>query len=86
MNRQTLVSIIEQRGVDASSLTAFFDTDTRPAATVRLNSARRAGETSRIRCCRESTRLNRRIDELDALVQPAALARALSEDARERGL
>ncbi len=35
---------------------------------------------------RESTRLNERIAELDARIQPSALARALSEDARERGL
>jgi BMFP domain-containing protein YqiC len=35
---------------------------------------------------RESTRLGRRIGELEARVDPAALGRALSEDARERGL
>jgi BMFP domain-containing protein YqiC len=35
---------------------------------------------------RESTRLNGRIGELEARFQPAALAKALSEDARERGL
>jgi len=35
---------------------------------------------------RESTRLNARIGELEARVQPAALARAVSKDARERGL
>ena len=35
---------------------------------------------------RESTRLGKRVVELEARVQPAALGRALSEDARERGL
>jgi hypothetical protein len=35
---------------------------------------------------RESTRLSKRLDELEARTQPAALGRALSEDARERGL
>ena len=35
---------------------------------------------------RESTRLGERIGGLEARIQPAALARALSEDARERGL
>ena len=35
---------------------------------------------------RESTRLSRRVAELEARIQPAALGRALSEDARERGL
>lgn len=35
---------------------------------------------------RESTRQSRRIAELEAQIQPAALGRALSEDARERGL
>jgi hypothetical protein len=35
---------------------------------------------------RESTRLGKRIAELEARIQPAALGKALSEDARERGL
>jgi BMFP domain-containing protein YqiC len=35
---------------------------------------------------RESTRLSQRIGELEARIQPAALGRALSEDARKRGL
>ena len=35
---------------------------------------------------RESTRLTKRIGELEARTQPAALGRALSEDARQRGL
>lgn len=35
---------------------------------------------------RESTRLSKRIGELEARTQPAALGRALSEDARKRGL
>ena len=35
---------------------------------------------------RESTRLSQRVGELEARVQPAALARAISRDARERGL
>ena len=35
---------------------------------------------------RESTRQGRRIAELEAQIQPAVLGRALSEDARERGL
>jgi hypothetical protein len=35
---------------------------------------------------RESTRLSKRIGELEARLQPAALGRALSKDARERGL
>ena len=35
---------------------------------------------------RESTRLSERVGELEARVQPAALAKALSQDARERGL
>jgi uncharacterized coiled-coil protein SlyX len=35
---------------------------------------------------RESKRLSRRIAELEARIQPAALGRALSEDARQRGL
>ncbi len=35
---------------------------------------------------RESTRLSRRIGDLEARIQPAALGRALSDDARERGL
>jgi len=35
---------------------------------------------------RESTRLSKRIGELEARTQPAALGRALSEDARQRGL
>jgi hypothetical protein len=35
---------------------------------------------------RESTRLSKRIGELEAQVEPAALGRALSEDARKRGL
>ncbi|HUE28793.1 MAG TPA: hypothetical protein VMP89_18605 [Solirubrobacteraceae bacterium] len=35
---------------------------------------------------RESTRLSNRIGELEAQVQPAALGKALSEDARNRGL
>jgi hypothetical protein len=35
---------------------------------------------------RESTRLSTRIGELEAQIQPSALNKALSEDARERGL
>lgn len=35
---------------------------------------------------RESTRLSKRIGEVEARIQPAALGRALSDDARERGL
>ena len=35
---------------------------------------------------RESTRLTKRIGELEARTHPAALGKALSEDARERGL
>jgi hypothetical protein len=35
---------------------------------------------------RESLRLDRRIAELDARLEPSALAVALSRDARERGL
>ena len=35
---------------------------------------------------RESTRLTKRIGELEARTQPAALGRALSDDARQRGL
>lgn len=35
---------------------------------------------------RESTRLSKRIGELEARIQPGALGKALSEDARERGL
>jgi hypothetical protein len=35
---------------------------------------------------RESTRLGRRVGELEARIQPGALGRALSDDARERGL
>ncbi len=35
---------------------------------------------------RESERLARRIAELEAQIQPAALSKALSEDARERRL
>ena len=35
---------------------------------------------------RESTRLGKRIGEVEARIQPAALGRALSDDARERGL
>lgn len=35
---------------------------------------------------RESRRLSKRLAELEARVQPAALGRAMSEDARRRGL
>jgi hypothetical protein len=35
---------------------------------------------------RETTRIGRRIGEVEARIQPAALGRALSDDARERGL
>jgi hypothetical protein len=35
---------------------------------------------------RESTRLDKRIGELEERTHPAALGKALSEDARERGL
>jgi hypothetical protein len=35
---------------------------------------------------RESLRQSRRISELEGQIQPAAMSRALSEDARERGL
>jgi hypothetical protein len=35
---------------------------------------------------RESLRLSKRLAELDARTQPAALGAALSKDARERGL
>jgi hypothetical protein len=35
---------------------------------------------------RESTRLGKRIGEVEARIQPAALGRALSDDARDRGL
>ncbi|HUO69699.1 MAG TPA: hypothetical protein VMU39_02900 [Solirubrobacteraceae bacterium] len=35
---------------------------------------------------RESARLSKRIGELEARTQPAALGKALSEDARKRGL
>jgi TolA-binding protein len=35
---------------------------------------------------RESTRLSKRVGDLETRVQPAALGRAISEDARERGL
>jgi len=35
---------------------------------------------------RESTRLNKRLGDLEARTDPAALGKALSEDARERGL
>ena len=35
---------------------------------------------------RESTRLSKRVGELEARMQPAALGRALSEDTRKRGL
>jgi hypothetical protein len=35
---------------------------------------------------RETTRLGKRIGEVEERIQPAALGRALSDDARERGL
>jgi hypothetical protein len=35
---------------------------------------------------RETTRLGRRVGEVEARIQPATLGRVLSEDARERGL
>ena len=35
---------------------------------------------------RESARLRKRIGELEARIEPAALGRALSQDARKRGL
>jgi hypothetical protein len=35
---------------------------------------------------RETTRLGKRVGELEARIQPSALGRALSDDARERGL
>jgi hypothetical protein len=35
---------------------------------------------------REMTRLEKRIGDVEARIQPAALGRALSDDARERGL
>jgi hypothetical protein len=35
---------------------------------------------------RESARLSKRISDLEAQIQPAAMSKALSEDARERGL
>jgi hypothetical protein len=35
---------------------------------------------------RESTRLGKRIGDVEARIQPAALGKALSDDARERGL
>jgi hypothetical protein len=35
---------------------------------------------------RESTRLGKRVADLEARIQPAALGKALSQDARERGL
>ena len=35
---------------------------------------------------RESTRLSKRIGEVEARIQPAALSRTLSDDARDRGL
>jgi hypothetical protein len=35
---------------------------------------------------RESSRHDKRIAELEARIQPAALGKALSDDARERGL
>lgn len=35
---------------------------------------------------RESVRQSKRIAELEARVQPAAISKALSEDARDRGL
>ena len=35
---------------------------------------------------RESTRLGKRVDELEARIHPAALGRAMDEDARRRGL
>lgn len=35
---------------------------------------------------RELTRLNQRIAEVETRIQPTALAKALSEDVRERGL
>jgi hypothetical protein len=35
---------------------------------------------------RESLRLSKRIADLEAQIQPAALGKSLSEDARERGL
>lgn len=35
---------------------------------------------------RESARQSRRLAEIEAQIQPAALGRALSRDARERGL
>lgn len=35
---------------------------------------------------RESTRFTKRIGELEARIQPAAIGRAMSDDARKRGL
>ncbi len=35
---------------------------------------------------RETMRLTKRVTELEASIQPATLSKALSEDARERGL
>jgi uncharacterized coiled-coil DUF342 family protein len=35
---------------------------------------------------RESTRLSKRIGDVETRIQPAALGKALSDDARERGL
>jgi hypothetical protein len=35
---------------------------------------------------RESTRLSKRVGELEARIRPAALSKALSDDARDRGL
>ncbi len=35
---------------------------------------------------REAKRTSKRIDDLEAQIQPAAVAKALSQDARDRGL
>jgi hypothetical protein len=91
--RQGLVTRIRQ--IRRSSAAA--ETQARPSATepvedklrsleARINHLEQVVQGLQDSVHRESTRFSTRVGELEARIQPSALSKALSEDARERGL
>lgn len=70
----------------AGSSTGGPSQDERHALEVRISHLEQLVQGLQDSVHRESTRLNKRIGELEAQIEPAVLRRALSDDARKRGL
>ncbi len=88
-DREGLITRIRQirRTADASATAPRKDdTSAVQALQARLEHVERLVEALQDSVHRESERQDRRLAELEARTQPAALSVALSKDARDRGL